>query len=163
MVLFLCLNVPKKPGKSLRDHVKELDYAGLTLIMGGTASLLVGLNNGETNWNSVGAIAPLAIGAVAVVAGAINEIFTKQAPVVPPRLFRTRTTAAILGIAIFHAMSFFTGAFYIPLYFQALGSNALLAGVRGLPYSLGSSITSALGGIILSKVYPNYKIIMMVS
>ena len=77
-------------------------------------SLLVGFNNGETSWSSKDTIISLAIGGAALVAGAINEIFTKQSPVIPPRLFHTRTTAAVLILNFFHGISFFAGAYYLP-------------------------------------------------
>ena len=128
--------------------------------MGGIGSLLVGLNNGETNWNSVGTIAPLVIGAACIVAGLINEVYTKQSPVIPPRLFHTRTTAAILAITFFHGTAFFMGAYFIPLYFQILGNSALMAGVRGLPYSLAISLTAIVGGISLTNLFRNARILM---
>ena len=128
--------------------------------MGGLASLLVGLNNGESSWNSVGTIAPLVIGGVSLAAGAVNEAYTKQSPIIPPRLFRTRTTSAILAITFLHGTAFFMGSYFVPLYFQVLGSNALLAGVRGLPYSLMTSFTAVIGGFIVSKVYRNFRVII---
>lgn len=43
---------------------------------------------------------------------------------------QTRTTAAILIAAGLQAIVFFTGAFYLPLYYQILGASATGAGVR---------------------------------
>lgn len=163
LILLLCLRVPRNKKKTFAQHAKEFDYLGLILITGGVASLLVGLNNGEANWNRVQAIVPLVIGAVAILAGAINEIFTKQSPVIPPRLFKTRTTAGVIGIVFCQGLVFFAGAFFLPVYFQVLGSSALMAGVRNLPFALGASITSTIGGLIVAKVYRNYKVVMMVS
>lgn len=162
-ILLFCLNVPRNQKKTLKQHVREFDILGLLLIVGGIASILVGLNNGEKQWKSVGAIVPIALGAGLVFAGAINEIFTKQSPVIPPRLFKTRTTAALLGLTFFHGIAFFAGAYFIPLYFQILGSSALLAGVRGMTYSVGCSITSVVGGVLMAKIYRNYKVILGVS
>jgi MFS family permease len=163
LILLLCLRVPRNKKKSFSQHAKEFDYLGLTLLTGGVASLLVGLNNGERDWSQVGAIVPLAIGAAAILAGAVNEIFTKQSPVIPPRLFKTRTTAGVLGIVFAQGIVFFAGAFFLPTYFQVLGSSALMAGVRNLPFALGSSLTSMFGGIVVAKVYRNYKVVMMIS
>ena len=109
------------------------------------------------------AIAPLVVGIVAIIAGAVNEIFTKSSPVIPPRLFKTRTTAGVLGVVFAQGIVFFAGAFYLPVYFQILGNSALMAGVRNLPFALGSSLTSMAGGIIVAKVYRNYKVVMMIS
>lgn len=152
--------MPRKRQKTWRQHVREFDYIGLSLLTGGVASLLVGLNNGESDWSAVGTIVPLVIGFVAIVAGAVNELYTKQSPVIPPRLFKTRTTAGVIGVAFFQSMVFFAGAYFLPVYFQILGASALMSGVKNLPFSLGSSITSMLGGFIVGKVYRNYKVVM---
>jgi hypothetical protein len=54
-------------------------------------------------------IALIVVGGVLLVLGAGNEIHTKRSPIVPPRLFKTRTTAIILIITFFHAVAFFAG------------------------------------------------------
>jgi len=134
------------------------------LITFGTGSFLVGLNNGEHSWRAVGSIVPLVIGIVAIIAGAVNEVFTKQTAIVPPRLFKIRSAAALLGIAFLHSFTFFAAAYFLPLYFQATdGASPLMAGVRTLPFSLGGSITSMFGGILVAKIYRNYRVIMAIA
>lgn len=48
-------------------------------------------------------------------------------------------------------MAFFAGAYYLPLYYQVLGSSATGAGVRMLPFSLGGALFSALSGVFTTK------------
>jgi len=48
-------------------------------------------------------------------------------------------------------MAFFAGAYYLPIYYQVLGSSATGAGVRMLPFSLGASLFSAISGIVVTK------------
>lgn len=109
------------------------------------------------------------VGIVLLIAASINEIFTTRSPIVPPRLFKTRTTAALLISTFIHALAFFAGAYYLPVYFQVLGSSATGAGVRlagyvyvfshfishvhlrMLPFSLGAAAFSALSGQIVSR------------
>lgn len=43
-----------------------------------------------------------------------------------------------------------TGAYYLPVYYQVLGSSATGAGVRMLPYSLGSALISATSGQVVT-------------
>lgn len=50
-------------------------------------------------------------------------------------------------------------AYYLPLYFQILGSSAIGAGVRMLPFSLGSALVSATSGVIVSRT-KEYRIVM---
>jgi len=160
--LFFYLNINPVQQKTAKQHLKEFDYLGLFCIIGGVASLLVGFNKGETNWNTAEAIACLVAGCVLLIAAAINENYTKQSPIVSPRLFHTRTTAFILISVFLHATTFFAGAFYLPLYYQILGASATMAGVRTLPYSLGSSFSSAFSGILLSRL-GRYRLILTVA
>lgn len=81
----------------------------------------------------------------------MNEIYTTRSPILPPRLFRVRTTAFILISTFFHALAFFAGAYYLPIYFQVLGSSATGAGVRMLPYSLAGAAVSAISGQIVTR------------
>lgn len=129
--------------------------------MGGVASFLVGLNNGEVKWDRVQTIVPLVVGLAAIIAGAINEMYTKSSPVIPPRVFKTRTAMGVFGILLAHGIVLFAGAYYLPVYFQVLGDSPFIAGMKCLPFALGSTIGSLAGGIIVAKVYRNYKVVMM--
>ncbi|KAF8228465.1 MFS general substrate transporter [Tricholoma matsutake] len=161
-LLFFFLNLNPHQGRTLRQHVNEFDFIGLGLIVGGVVCLLVGFDFSETSWSSASTISLLTVGCVLLVAGSINEIFTKRSPIVPARLFHTRTTAIILITTFLHALAFFSGAFYLPVYFQALGASATRAGVEMLPYSLGASAFSALSGVLVSRT-GQYRSLMQVA
>lgn len=153
-ILFLFLHVKPTKKRSVREVVSTFDFLGLFLIAAGVVLLLMGFQEAETakkGWQSAETIAPLVVGIVLIILGAVNEIFTSRQPIVPPRLFKTRTTAAILVSVFLHAIGFFAASYYIPLYFQILGSSATMAGVRQIPFSLGASGLAALSGIIVSK------------
>ncbi|KAI0273327.1 MFS general substrate transporter [Gloeopeniophorella convolvens] len=151
-ILFWFLNLNPHRGMTLRQHMAQFDFIGLGLLMAGVVCVLLGLNSGETNWSSSETIALLTVGCVLLVIGAVNEIYTKRAPIIPPRLFKTRTTGIILVSCFLHAIVFFAGAYYLPLYFQVLGSSATGAGVKMIPFSLGGAVFSAAAGIITSRV-----------
>ncbi|KAL6298222.1 major facilitator superfamily domain-containing protein [Sparassis latifolia] len=151
MLLFFFLNLNPHQGKPLRQHVREFDFVGLILIIGGVVLLLIGFNFGEQGWDQARTIAPLVLGVCLLIAAGVNEIFTNRSPIVPPRLFKTRTTTFLLVSTFIHAIAFFCGTFYLPVYFQVLGSSATMAGVRMLPYSLGSSFFSILSGQVVTR------------
>ena len=91
------------------------------------------------------------LGIVMIILAIINEFFTSKEPILPPRLFKTRTTTALLISVFLHAITFFAAGYYVPLYFQILGSSATGAGVRQLPLSLGSSLCAVVAGFVVAK------------
>ncbi|PPQ63069.1 hypothetical protein CVT24_005924 [Panaeolus cyanescens] len=150
-ILFFFLNLNPHQGRTLREHVRDFDFIGLLLFVSGVVILLLGFNESETSWSAKQTIALLTVGAVCLFAGAVNETFTGRSPIVPPRLFKTRTTGILLVMTFLHAIAFFSGAFYLPLYYQVLGASATRAGIEMLPYSLGCAFTSALSGVVVTR------------
>lgn len=145
-MLFFFLNLNPHQGRPLRQHVAEFDFLGLFLIVSGVVLLLLGFNFSQNGWNTARVIAPLVIGVCLLVAASVNELYTKRSPIVPPRLFKVRTTACLLVSVFIHAMAFFAGAYYLPVYFQVLGASPTNSGVKMLPYSLVSAFIAAVSG-----------------
>ncbi|KAI8998660.1 MFS amino acid permease [Trametes punicea] len=150
-LLFFFLNLNPHHGRSFREHVREFDFLGLALIIAGVVLILLGFNFSETSWSTAQCIAPLVIGVCVLVLASVNELMTKRSAIIPPRLFKTRTTALLLITTFLHAFGFFAGAYYLPVYFQVLGSSATLAGARMLPFSLGAAMFSVVAGQITSR------------
>jgi EmrB/QacA subfamily drug resistance transporter len=151
VILFYFLNLNPHKGMTLQQHLNEFDFLGLGLLIGGTVCVLIGLNSGETSWSSAETIALLTVGCILLILASINEILTSRSPILPPRLFKTRTTGIVLITCFIHAATFFAGAFYLPLYFQVLGSSATGAGVRMIPFSLGASLSSVISGVLCTR------------
>ncbi|KAH9993769.1 MFS amino acid permease [Russula vinacea] len=151
VILFYFLNLNPHKGMTLQQHLNEFDFLGLGMLIGGTVCVLIGLNSGETSWSSAETISLLAVGCTLLIVASINEMLTSRSPILPPRLFKTRTTGIVLITCFIHAVTFFAGAFYLPLYFQVLGSSATGAGVRMIPFSLGASITSVISGVLCTR------------
>lgn len=182
LLIFLNTNPPPKD-RTFKKLVSTFDFLGLFLVVSGVVCLLVGFNHGQVTCTSFAiaflykyptwltdyeigsdaeSISLLTVGGVLLVLCAINEVYTTRSPIIPPRLFKTRTTAIILVSVFLHALPFFAGAYYLPLYFQILGSSATLAGVQMLPYSLGSALFSILSGFVVAKT-GDYRITMWVA
>ena len=155
LVLFFFLHLNPTQRRSVRDVASTFDFVGLGLLIGGIVLVLIGFQEAEIaekRWRAPETLTTLVMGGVFLVAGAANEFFLKtREPIVPPRLFRTRTTSAILISSFIHEMTFFAASYYVPLYFQILGSGATMAGVRQLPLSLGASLMAMMSGLIVSK------------
>jgi len=119
--------------------------------MTGVVLLLLGFNAGETSWSSKSTIVFLSVGGATLVLGAIQELFTKRSPIIPPRLFKTRTTIGILCSVFIHSVVFFAASYYAPVYFQVLGDSATLSGLHTMALSFGGAATASTVGIIVAK------------
>ncbi|KAI9574226.1 major facilitator superfamily domain-containing protein [Boletus coccyginus] len=155
ILLFVFLNVHPVPKRPLRDQVAELDFVGLFSLVAGIVCLLVGLNFSKRGWSEPLTIIPFVVGATLLVIGGVNEAFTKRAAILPPRLFKTRTTGCLLATAFLHNCVYFSTMYYLPLFFQVLGSSATVAGVKTLPYTLVASTISIASGFVVSKMGKN--------
>ncbi|KAI0306339.1 MFS amino acid permease [Multifurca ochricompacta] len=161
-ILFFFLNLNPHQGMTLQQHLSQFDFLGLALLMAGVVCVLIGLNSGETSWSSAETISLLSVGCILLVLATVNEIMTIRSPIIPPRLFKTRTTGIILITCFLHAVIFFAGAYYLPLYFQVLGASATGAGVRMIPFSLGASVISGVSGVLVTRLGA-YRAIIWVS
>ncbi|CAE6434718.1 unnamed protein product [Rhizoctonia solani] len=152
VLALLRLRLNPTPKKPFSHYVAEFDFLGLFLVMSGVVLLLIGFNSGESEWNSAKTISLIVIGGALLIAGSINEIVTSRSPIIPPRLFKTRTTAILLISVFIHGMAFFSATYYIPLYFQILGASAILAGIKMFPFSLGGALMAIVSGLVVSRM-----------
>lgn len=152
IVLMLSLNLNPTKKRTFKEIASTFDFLGLILVTSGVILLLVGFQGAETaknGWRAPQTIAPLASGFLMFVLGAINEIYTAREPIMPPRLFTTRTTACLLMGMLLRATTSMCASYYVPLYFQILGSSATLSGIRQLPLSFGSTLVSIFVGLLI--------------
>ncbi|KDE08593.1 hypothetical protein MVLG_01057 [Microbotryum lychnidis-dioicae p1A1 Lamole] len=151
LVLIFYLNLNPHKTAPLADLVRTFDFLGLGLIVGGLILLLVGFSSGEVSWKSAQTIALLLVGGVMLCIAGFVETHTQRSPIIPARLFHTRTTAVILISAFAQAYVFLAISFYLPVYFQSRGSNALESGLRLMPFSVLGAIISIGSGFVINK------------
>ncbi|KAJ6788278.1 hypothetical protein PWT90_09831 [Aphanocladium album] len=159
LLFFLKLHNPRTPVKA---GLAAIDWVGNILIVGGTIMLLMGLEFGGTQypWDSATVICLLVFGALTIGIFLVFESRVAKFPVIPVRLFNTRTSVATYVTSALHAFTFISGSYYLPLYFQAvLGANSLLSGVYLLPLVSVMSLMSAFVGFFISKT-GKYKIVI---
>lgn len=153
LVVFLKLNPHKR--STLSQIAKTFDWIGLVLFVSGVVLFLTGLaiaGNGTYAWNSSVVLGNLIPGGVCLAAAVVNELYTTRQPLIPPRLFKTRTTGGTLTSVFIHALVFTPATYYMPLYFQAVdGASATMSGVLLLPLSLMTAITATVTGFIIAK------------
>lgn len=142
------------PGTPVWAGLKAVDWSGSLLIVGGTLMLLMGLSFGGVTfaWNSATVINLIIFGVFAGFLFGLNEWKLVKYPVMPPRLFHSRSTIASFAVCFCHGFILMGVAYYLPLYFQAvLGAGPLLSGVYLLPFILSNTVMAAATGVFIQK------------
>ncbi|KAF9299437.1 hypothetical protein BGZ88_007899 [Linnemannia elongata] len=141
-------------GGSLREKIKRIDFLGAFSLVAGLVLLLLALNWGGSvhPWNSGIIIGLLCGGAAVILVFLLIEWKQAIEPIMPFRLFETRTNVACLSASFFLGAVFFIVMFYMPLYFQIVRRrSATAAGLEMLPIVAGLLIASILSGFMISK------------
>jgi len=147
------LHLPHAMG-SFKEKIGRVDFLGALTLICGLVLILLPLNWGGSTyaWSS-----PIVIGmfcAGIVVIGLFLLVEWKQAaePIIPFRLFATRTNCAVFATCFFLGMGFFGIMFFMPLYFQIVRQEtATSAGLELLPLVIGLLIASIGSGFLVSK------------
>jgi EmrB/QacA subfamily drug resistance transporter len=152
-VLLFYLNVPN-PKTSVMAGLKAIDWVGSTLIVGGVLMILLGLDFGNVTfpWSSATVICLTVFGGLAVGVFVLVEWKVSPNPVIPLRLFSSKSSSAAYAVFSFNFYVFTGIAYYLPLYSQAvLGANALTSGLHLLPIIVACSLSAAFGGVFIQK------------
>lgn len=151
ILFYLNIETPKTP---LVAGVKAIDWLGSITIVGGTVMFLLGLEYGGVSypWTSATVICLIVFGIITIGLFLLNEWKVAIYPVIPLRLFKYRSNIACLAVSFCHGFVFISGAYFLPLYFQAvLGASPILSGVYTLPFVFTLSLVSAAVGIVIKK------------
>jgi EmrB/QacA subfamily drug resistance transporter len=136
-----------------RGRPARLDAGGVVLVTAAALGLVWGLVRGNTaGWGSAEVLGALAAGVAATAAFVAWERRTPE-PMLPLRLFRSRSFAA--GNAAGFAMyaSIFGAAFFLAQYFQtAWHYGPLGAGLRLAPWTVTLSLVAPVAGALAARV-----------
>ncbi|KAM7206086.1 hypothetical protein V8F20_002868 [Naviculisporaceae sp. PSN 640] len=147
------------------EKLKRIDAAGNLLIVASSVAVLLALTwaGAYYPWSSPRVLVPLILGLLGLCSlfwlegsSAIVE------PVVPLRLFATRTSTIIfINTFLVSTLSYWI-FFWLPIYFQSvLLSSPARSGVQILPVTLIAVPGAAVGAVVLSK-YGKYKMLHIV-
>ena len=153
IIIFFLLDIetPKTP---LVAGLKAIDWLGSITIVGGTIMFLLGLEYGGVSypWTSAPVICLIVFGLVTIFFFFLIEWKLALYPVMPLRLFKYRSNIAALLVCFSHGSVFISGAYFLPLYFQAVfQATPILSGVYLFPYVLSMSFTSAFVGVFIKR------------
>ncbi|GAA2272943.1 MFS transporter [Streptomyces atrovirens] len=131
----------------------RFDLPGVVLLALGLLCVVFGVVKGETwGWTSAGTLGAVAAGVLLLAVFGLYETRVEH-PLLPMRLFRSRTLT--VG-AVITALNFFVMLgviFFVMLYLQNVrGLTPVEAGVHTLPLSLASLVASPLGAALTQRL-----------
>ncbi|KAJ5636529.1 uncharacterized protein N7484_009842 [Penicillium longicatenatum] len=131
-VLFIALKSQAKT-VPVMTGLKQLDWIGSLLIIGGTICFLYGLEvgaSGEGLWGSPMVICLLVFGVVILGLFSFYEARFATNPLIPSRVLSSRSNCASITVLCLHSFVFISYDYFLPLYFQVvLGFRAIISGV----------------------------------
>ncbi|KAI1460396.1 MFS general substrate transporter [Annulohypoxylon moriforme] len=156
LVIFLRL---KRLESTLEAKLKRLDWTGMLVFTVGCTLFVLPISWADSlyPWNSYQTILPLLLGFAVLAGFAIYEA-KPEAPVMPHRLFRSRTAVVTLCGGFVHGMTLYTLLQYLPLFYQAVMlQTRILSAVSLLPTSIASVIGAISSVIAIGKAGVGYK------
>lgn len=130
-----------------------MDTRGLVLITGAAFGIVWGLMRGNRiGWGSAETVVALAGGIVLAAAFVIAELKTAH-PMLPMRLFASRTFSAGSAANFMLACSLFAAVFFMAQFQQVtLGQGPLDAGLRLLPWTATLFIIAPIAGAMVDRI-----------
>jgi EmrB/QacA subfamily drug resistance transporter len=130
-----------------------LDIRGLALVTGGALGIVWGLVRGnQAGWGSVEVVASLAAGVALISSFAAWQLRARE-PMLPVRLFRSRSFVAGNTAIFFTFASLFGAVFFLAQLMQtALGYGPLGAGLRLLPWTATFMTVAPIAGAMADRI-----------
>jgi EmrB/QacA subfamily drug resistance transporter len=131
---------------------QRLDLPGLAIITAALFSLVYGLVRGnELGWGSTEIVASITLGIVGIVAFVGWEARSAE-PMLPLRLFRSRTFTAANISSLFMYFGMFGSIFLLAQFFQIVqGYSPFQAGLRTLPWTLMPIFVAPTAGLLSTR------------
>lgn len=131
----------------------RIDWWGALLITAGVSTLLVwsSLAGHRFAWAS-GWTALMVVGGLVLLALAVWVESRVAEPIIPLRIFRSRTVTLTTVASVLVGVALFGGTVFLSQYFQtSLGKSPTVAGLMSLPMILGLLISSTVAGQLITR------------
>ncbi|KZV73042.1 iron permease [Peniophora sp. CONT] len=154
--VFLKVRAPKS---TFSEKMRRIDWIGSIVVVGGSASLTLGLTWGGVQfaWSSYQTLLPLIIGCCALFAFPFIEKYWSTEPTIPWDVVSNRTSlSGYLGTLI-HSVVAFCAIYYLPVYFQAvLGASPIRSGIDLLGLAMFITPSSMVCGATV-QIFRRYR------
>ena len=141
--------IPESRSESATRH---FDTAGAVSITAGLSVLAYALLDASSaGWGSIKIVSLLTL-AVVLIAAFVAVELRSRAPLVPFRIFRSRTLTGANVVGILLGASLFSMFFFISLYMQqVLGYSPIHAGLSYLPLAVTIIVAAGVGGQLVTR------------
>lgn len=155
VLLFLFLHVNYDREASFTMKIRRIDFVGNGMLVAGTIAVLYALAYAGSRylWSDWQTVVPIVLGIILFMSFGIYEVKgPSENPVMPARLFNTRTSV-IVGVTTFiNSCLVFWVLYFLPVFFQAvLLYSPRRTGVALLPQALLAIPGSIAAGLALAK------------
>ncbi|PYH42865.1 MDR family MFS transporter [Aspergillus saccharolyticus JOP 1030-1] len=136
-----------------RAKLREIDLVGMVLFAASTSSFLIPLSWGGVmyRWSSWHTLLPLCLGVGGLLAFGGYEYRWARQPVIPPTIFRDRSTSIALGSFFCLGFLLWCGLYYLSLYYQIVkGYTPIVTGVALFPATLTIAPVAAVTGFAIA-------------
>ncbi|MCL1870708.1 MAG: MFS transporter [Promicromonosporaceae bacterium] len=136
-----------------RGRAGRIDIPGLLLAGGGVlAAVWAIIDANADGWGSARIVTMLTAAAVLLVAFVVRQRRTAD-PLVPLRLFRSRSFSASSVTSVVFSAGMFGVVFLLTQYLQiGQGYSPLAAGVRTLPWTAAPMIVAPIAGLLVARI-----------
>jgi EmrB/QacA subfamily drug resistance transporter len=136
------------------ENSARLDIGGAITVTAGLGALIFAIVGTDTHpWGSAYTLTILAVAAVLLGIFAFIELKVAHTPLVPFRLFRSRSVSGSNVVMFLVGAGFFSMWYFLSLYLQnVLGYGALKAGLAFLPMAIAIIIGSQISARLLPKL-----------
>ncbi|MGL5824416.1 MAG: MFS transporter [Nocardioides sp.] len=135
----------------------QLDVPGAITGTAGLLAVVYGLSRAgdpDAGWSDSGTITSLLVGVGLLVVFAIVELRATH-PLLPFRIFASRTRAASFAAMFLLPAAMFSMFFYLSQYIQnVMGYSPLKTGVAFLPFSAGIIISAGIASNLINRINP---------
>jgi EmrB/QacA subfamily drug resistance transporter len=132
---------------------RNFDALGAVTVTAGLTSFVYALvDANDAGWGSTQTVGLLALAGVLLTAFVAIELRSRQ-PLVPFRIFRSRTLTGANATGLLIGMSLFSMFFFVSLYMQqVLGYDALKAGFAYLPLALTIIVSAGVASTLSTRI-----------
>ncbi|KAJ5365916.1 Major facilitator superfamily domain general substrate transporter [Penicillium concentricum] len=165
VLLFFHAPDPVKRRPGFRKMLGELDPLGTFFFLPAIICLLLALQWGGAHyaWNNPRIIALFVLSGVLLIAFVAVQIYQNEKATLPPRIVCNRNIWSAAWFSITLNGAYFTFAYYLPIWFQAIkAASATKSGIMNLPSIIAVVIVSVVSGTLVT-IFGYYNPIMIMA